>query len=213
MPSPSLHLSYWPVRLPHQLAIRPGPNIDSAVLSQATCSLPLILIIEDLRIKRKKQTAANLALLTVCWVSLLSLSPLSRLSPQLSQNLSIHSSLLPVCCVRASLSNGPNKCWEAMAPKSAVLLRTPCLNNFSVSAWLETASWVCFPMEIHLLGQQTNPAVTLSQGGSIVIIPMTGMTHTDMRGNTWTLCVHTNAQIQATRHTQAQLVVYPHRCL
>lgn len=66
MPPPSLHLSYWPVRLPHELAIHPGPNIDAAVLSQATCSPPLILIIEDLRIKRKKQTGANLVPLPVC---------------------------------------------------------------------------------------------------------------------------------------------------
>lgn len=170
MRSPSFHLPYWPIRLPHQPAI--CPNIDSAVLSQATCSLPLILIIEDLRIKRmkktKKQTAANLALLTVCWVSLLSLSlrSFSHLFQQLSQNLFIHSFLLPVCCVRANFSNHPNKCFDwiikAVAPKSALLLRTPCLR---VSVWWETASWVCFPMEIHLLGQQTNPAVTLSRGG------------------------------------------------
>lgn len=127
LPSPSLHLSYWPVRLPPQPAIHPGPNIDSVVLSQATCSLPLILITEDLGIKRKKQTAAYLAPLTVCWVSLLSLSPLSHLSPQLFQNLSIHSSLLPVCCVRTNLHNCLCRGWimEVMAPKSALLLRTP----------------------------------------------------------------------------------------
>lgn len=70
---------------------------------------------------------------------------------------------------------------EARTPKSALLLRTPCLNNFSVSVRWETASRVCFPMEIRLLGQQTNPAVTLSQGPLVVIIPMTGMTLTDMQ--------------------------------
>lgn len=35
-------------------------------------------------------------------------------------------------------------------------------------------------MEIHLLGQKTNPAVTLNQGALVVINPMTVMTHTDV---------------------------------
>lgn len=89
MLTPSLHLFYWPVRLPHHSAIRPGPNIDSAVLSQATCSLSVILIMEDLRIKKKKTDSSQpWSAELVCSVFLFTLSlSLSRTCFNSSQSV------------------------------------------------------------------------------------------------------------------------------
>lgn len=59
-------------------------------------------------------------------------------------------------------------------------------------------------MEIHLLGQKTDPAVTLSQGALVVINPMTVMTHTDVE--------HMETQMlkyKTTKHIQTQLIVQP----
>lgn len=65
-------------------------------------------------------------------------------------------------------------------------------------------------MEIHLLGQQTNPAVTLSQGALVVINPMTVMTH-GTHGDTNAQMQDNKAQTnrpttQCTNHADAENV-------
>lgn len=103
MPSPSLHLSYRPVRMLHQPAILTGPNIDCCPKSGNMLS-PSHPDYRRFKDEEKETDNSEPCSPYSPWSSSAHSSPLSHLPPQLSLNLSIHSSPLPVCCVRENLS-------------------------------------------------------------------------------------------------------------
>lgn len=131
-------------------ANNPSQHGPCCLKSGNMLSVSLILITEALRIKRakekkQKQTAATLALLTVCCVGLLSFFLTTA-----SANFLNHSQEIWLSRVRR-----PNPPSHSCGPPASV-----------TSEWWETAApWLCFPMEVHSAGTTNSPCWCSETGG------------------------------------------------